>query len=100
MEIILTNSVKGSRLSLASEERVPVKTPMDSAAFEILLLSLKALSQRAIVALSNLFTLLTCASAFWLWYSVLPNPNAYQLVGVALYGMFILLLHMVRKREG
>ena len=71
---------------------------LDEAATAMLLLGLKTLSQKTIVALSNLFTLLTCASAFVLWQNVLPSPNPEQLVGLGLYGGFILLLHLVRKR--
>ena len=73
---------------------------LDEAAAAMLLLAIKSLSQRALVALSSLFTLLTCASAFILWQDVLPNPNAYQLTGLGLYGAFILLLHLVRGRHG
>ncbi len=74
------------------------KSGIDEAATAMLLLGLKTLSQRAVVALSNLFTLLTCVSAFVLWQDVLPSPNTYQLVGLAFYGIFILLLHIVRRR--
>lgn len=83
-------------------ESQPVQKPktagLDEAATAMLLLALKSLSQRAIVALSNLFTLLTCLSAFVLWHDVLPSPNSYQLVGLGLYGMFILLLHVVIRK--
>jgi hypothetical protein len=91
----------GSQLRQVGADRVvdaePSKT--DQIALDTILLALKALSQRTLVALSQLFTLLTCASAFALWYSVLPNPNSYQLVGLALYGGFILLLHLVKRKE-
>jgi hypothetical protein len=72
---------------------------LNDAALGMILLGLKTLSQRMIIALGQLFTLLTCASAFALWYSVLPNPNALQLIGLGLYAGFILLLHLVRKKE-
>ena len=71
---------------------------VDEAATAMFFLALKALSQRALVAFSQLFTLLTCLSAFLLWKSVLQNPTVEQLVGVALYGLFILFLHVVRKK--
>ncbi len=75
------------------------KPGLDEAATAMLLLGLKTLSQRAIVSLSNLFTLLTCVSAFLLWQNVLPNPNGLQLTGLGLYGVFILLLHIVRRKH-
>lgn len=74
------------------------KPGLDEAATAMLLLGLKTLSQRFIVALSNLFTLLTCVSAFILWQNVLPNPTGLQLTGLGLYGVFILLLHIVRRK--
>jgi hypothetical protein len=63
----------------------------------LLLLSLKALSQRALVALSSLFTLLTVFSAFWLWWSI-PHPDAYQLVGLGMYAVFVLAANFIVKR--
>jgi len=43
----------------------------------LLLLALKALSQRAIAALADLFFLATAASAWYLWY-LTPNPDSRQ----------------------
>jgi hypothetical protein len=63
------------------------------AATSMLLLALRALSQRALVAISNLFVLLTVASAWWLWMVTLPQPSAQQLVGLGLYGLLILALN-------
>lgn len=95
-----------NQLKQVGEDRVvdlapnPVahKPGLDEAATAMLLLGLKTLSQRSVVALSNLFTLLTCVSAFILWQDVLPNPNGLQLTGLGLYGVFILLLHIVRRK--
>ena len=86
-------------VDLAPVAAAPSHKPgLDEAATAMLLLGLKALSQRAVVALSHLFTLLTCISAFLLWQDVLPNPNSYQLVGLGLYGAFILMLHLVKRK--
>ena len=82
-----------------AEAPVKGRTSLDEAAATMILLGLKTLSQRAVVALSNLFTLLTLISAFILWQDTLPNPNAAQLVGLGLYGAFILLLHLVKGRH-
>ena len=79
----------------------PVTRPapfIDEAAASMIILALKTLSQKTIVALSSLFTLLTCISAFVLWQDVLPNPTPTQLVGLGLYGVFILLIHLVRRK--
>ena len=66
------------------------QTPAERAAASMLLASLRALSQRTIIAVSNLFVLATAASAFWLWLVTLPNPSIQQLVGLALYGILVL----------
>lgn len=68
------------------------------AATQMLLLALKALSQRAVIALSALFTAGGLFSAWWLWASVLPNPSVLQLIGVGMYALFLLALEWVRRR--
>ena len=85
-------------VDVASEAK-PKGSGIDEAATAMILLGLKTLSQKTVVALSTLFTLLTCISAFILWQDVLPNPNSAQLVGLGLYGVFILLLHIVIRRK-
>jgi hypothetical protein len=80
----------------------PPQQPSQSAqhaATSMLLLALRALSQRALVAITQLFTLITVGSAWWLWYAALPNPTITQLVELGLYGVLILLLNwLVLKR--
>ena len=74
--------------------------PQDSAnnaAAAAIALALKALSQRAIVAAGALFTLLTCASVFWVWLSV-PNPSVLQLVSLGMYALFILSANWLVRR--
>lgn len=60
----------------------------------VLFLALKALSQRALIALESLFTLLTVGSGFWLWMSI-KDPNVYQLVGMGMYAMFVLAANII-----
>lgn len=62
------------------------------AATSMLLLALRALSQRSIIALGSLFILLTAASAFWLWLTIAPSPSVYQIIAVSIYGAFVLAL--------
>ena len=72
---------------------------LENAATTMLLTSLRALSQRTVVALANLFVLATVASAWWLWYVTMPAPNTSQLVGLALYGVLILALNWLVLRR-
>lgn len=73
-------------------------SPAQSAAAQAIMVALTALSQRFIVALANLFTLLTVASAFILTWAVLPNPSIQQLVGLGTYYVFILAVLFLRRK--
>lgn len=93
-----------SRLQVVGQETAPDPFPVappkigSRIATDAIALALSALSQRAIIGLANLFTLLTVASAFVLWY-VTPDPNTFQLIKLALYGAFVLGANwIVRKR--
>lgn len=80
----------------------PPLPPSDRAATALtglLVTSLRALSLRAVVALSNLFMAASAGSAWWLWYVTLPNPSIPQLVGLTLYGLFILALNFMMRRK-
>ena len=68
-------------------------------ATEMLLEAVRALSARTVVALANLFTLLTVASAFYLWVVALPNINTLQIVGLTIYSAFILLVNIWGRRK-
>ena len=59
---------------------------------------LGVLGQKAIVGLSALFTAGLVASAWALWWSVLPNPTGPQLIGLGGYAVFVLLVEVVRRR--
>ena len=96
-----------SRLQVVGQENVPddpfpvgqPQSPIGSKiAGDAIVLALTALSQRATVALASLFTLLTIGSAFWLWY-VTPDPNTYQLIKLAMYGMFVLGANWIVRRR-
>lgn len=69
-----------------------------SAATAGLVLALKALSQRALIAIDNLFTLITVALVFWLYKST-PDPNTYQLVGLGLFALFVLAANVIVRRK-
>ena len=69
-----------------------------SAATGAMLLALKALSQRALIAIADLFTLLTVFSAFWLWHSI-PEPTVFQLIGLGMYALFVLAANVIVRRK-
>lgn len=63
----------------------------------MLMLALKTFGQRFVIALSNLFSLLTVLSVWWLWMSV-PHPGTNDLVGMGMYAVFILVVNYLVKR--
>ena len=72
----------------------PVKSEPAVAA---VMLALRALSQRALVAVGSLFTLVTIASAWWLWAST-PNPTPLQVASLSIYAVFILVANWIVRR--
>jgi len=93
-----------SRLQVVGQETeadpFPVAQPKigSKIATDAIALALTALSQRAVTGLAALFTLLTVASAFVLWY-VTPDPNTFQLIKLALYGAFVLGANWIVRRR-
>ena len=69
----------------------------NAAAVSALALGLKTLSQRAIAATRDVFTLLSVGSGFWLWNSI-PNPSITQIVSLSLYAVFILAANIIVRR--
>ena len=80
---------------------IPDDPPEDSkavaAAASAIGLALKALSQRAVAATKDVFTLLSVGSGFWLWNSI-PNPSTTQIVSLSLYALFILSANVIVRR--
>jgi hypothetical protein len=77
----------------------PPETRLDNAATNVLMLALRALGHRAVIAVANLFVLITAVSAWWLWLTTLPSPSVLQLVGLGLYGLLILALNWLVLRR-
>jgi hypothetical protein len=61
-------------------------------------IALRSLSQKAVVALASLFSLLLAGSVFWIFLTILPAPTVLQLVGAGMFCIFVLTLHLVRRR--
>ncbi len=67
-----------------------------SAAMQMLI---AVLSQKIGAFAYAIFTLLTVGSAWWLFIQVLDHPSVLQLIGLGMYGLFILALHVIRGRQ-
>lgn len=76
-------------------EPAPQATPT-----QVLMLSiaLKALSQRALTAATDLFTLITCGGAWVLWY-LTPEPTYQQIVHNTIFAVFILAANYIVRRK-
>jgi len=97
-----------TRLQAVGEEEIvepevrvttaPAKPRASQAAMtNLLVLSLRALSQRAVVALGSLVDLALIASAFWLVMTVIAQPTTLQLVALAGYSLFIIVALWMRR---
>jgi len=84
------------RFEVVDDEISPPKPEPGSG---LLLLAITSLSKRALVAAADLFCLLTVGSAFYIWYLIIGDPNAYQLVGAAGYALFILAANWIVRRK-
>jgi len=74
--------------------------PDTNKALDILLLLLKPLSQKTIIALGNCYSLLTVASVFWLALVIIPNnPSIQQLVGLGGYAAFVIAVNIIVRRK-
>ncbi len=78
-------------------EPLRVSAKAESALTDLLFTSLKALSQRTVVALASLVDLALIGSAFALWLLVIANPTPPQLIGIAGYAVFILVAIFMRR---
>lgn len=61
-------------------------------------IALMALSERAVVAVASLFSLMLAGSVWWLAMSISTSPSNPQLLSLGLYGAFVLALHVVKRK--
>jgi len=80
------------------EEKV-VDHPSKREASAAMQMLLAALSQKVGAFAHAVFTLLTVGSCWWLFMQAPPDPSVKQLVGLGMYGSFILALHVIRGRQ-
>lgn len=87
----------------AQAPMAPVADKASELATDLLMTALKALSQRTLIALASLQTLLAIASVLFLSYSVLhasaPAPSVLQVTGLAIYAGFVLLALWLSRRK-
>jgi hypothetical protein len=93
---------------LVQEQEVPappleVPSPAARVNAQMLMLSLRAVSQRMVTALAVAFSSLQTAalviSVWWLFREVLPNPTNTQLWALGGYALFCLFVESIRRRK-
>ena len=81
-----------------TETEAPKPVADNGIAIRMLTLALASLGQRALIAIADLFSLITTASCFWLWWCI-PSPNDRQIVALSLYGLLILAINWIVRRK-
>jgi hypothetical protein len=75
----------------------PWREHTESALGSLLFVALKTLSQKTLIALTNLADMAMIASAFVLWLLIIRDPSILQLSAVGAYALFVLLTIHVRR---
>jgi hypothetical protein len=81
-----------------TESNQPTQPDPNAVALALITLGIKTLSQRALTAATDLFTLITCAGAFYLWM-VTPNPDDKQIISLSIYALFTLAANFIVRRK-
>ena len=79
-------------------EPAPQQSRSVPAATAILLLTLKTLSQKTLIAVTALYTLLMATAYWFLWYTFLPTMDTMKLIGLGVFGLFLLAVEVIRRR--
>lgn len=82
----------------AAPAQAPGQPALQRVSTDMLVMALRALSQRAIVALASLQALILAGSVFALFY-LTPNPNPQQLAALTIYAGFVLTILWLTSRR-
>lgn len=81
-----------------AEPHPPAPSRVDAASTFMLMTALKALSQRAVVALAAVEHLLLSGAVFALWWQISISPTYLQLWAGGLFSAFILAMAWLRRK--
>jgi hypothetical protein len=87
-----------------NEPNEPARTvgfdgPVPTHLLDTLLEGVKALPKQTAHVIARCFALVTVATVFWLALLIVPyTPNAYQLVGLGGYALFVIALNVITRR--
>jgi hypothetical protein len=72
--------------------------PQNQLAARLIGIALTTLTQKTVVAIASLFSLVLAGSVWWLAMAVATTPTTPQLITLGLYAAFVLALHWVRRK--
>lgn len=73
------------------------ETKTERAGLGILTLALGTLGKRALIALDNLFTLITVGLVWYIFLTV-PNPNPLQVTELGIFALFVLFANIIVRK--
>ena len=80
------------------EDDEPKVTTPPSRDTAMLMTALKALSQRAIAAIADLFMLATVGLVFWIANAISENPTNAQIVTLGVFATFVLIANFIVRK--
>lgn len=86
------------KFTLVQEDATAVESAQAKAATQMFALALRALSARAMTAVSDLFSLVLVSIIGALAYHILDNPTQYQIVTVFGFAGFCVVIDVIRRR--
>jgi len=93
-------SAQGSRLREIQADPAPqADSQQPNVGMQLLLLALKTLSQRTVVAIAALRGMVLAGAVFWLSMVVVESPSVLKLVGLGIFAAFVLLAEMMVSKK-
>lgn len=81
-----------------TETEAPKPVADNGIAIRMLTLALASLGQRALIAIADLFSLITCAGVWYIWY-LTPSPNYQQIVHNSIFALFALAANWIVRKK-
>jgi len=88
----------GDPIPFGKKDPNPPTKVAQTALIGALLLAIKAVSQRAFIALLDTFALITAGAVFWLFYSF-DHPTTFQIVHASIFAAFVLAINWIVRQQ-
>lgn len=99
LEAVADRDTESDPLGALGIAAAPQPPAIQGAALGMILLGIKTLSQRVLVAIGSLVVLALSASVWWLFVEMPDNPSWSKITANAGYGIFVLTaIYLTRRR--